>query len=374
MKQSLLIFLFFLFIIGRSQNLVLNPDFELYHCDKWYISSIEDCDNWTSPTMTSPDYFNNSCLENGTSAIPQKYWGHQLPKSGKSYMGIIAYDYRKQNSEEAGAEYIQGSLSETLKANQKYIIQFYVSLAECSKLALKNIGFYFSDKKTKEKTLELLKLNPQIITNINLSDTSKWIAINETYIATGKENYFIIGCFNNGKKVKFNKVNPAKYIPDPRGYAYYYVDNVIIKPEKEDQIVKTEIQKTPKDTIKIISQVTKLEVGSSFILNNISFTTGSYELTEFSFKELDKIVELLNKNPNITILISGHTDNIGDKYDNLNLSKQRAESVLNYIVSKGINKTRTAYDGYGDTLPIANNDEDEGRKKNRRVEVTITKK
>ena len=82
----------------------------------------------------------------------------------------------------------------------------------------------------------------------------------------------------------------------------------------------------------------------------------------------------MNKNPTIAILISGHTDNIGDKKDNLNLSKNRAESVLKYLVSKGINKTRTESEGYGDTKPIANNDTDEGRKTNRRVEVTITKK
>ncbi len=374
MKRIILKFLICLPFIGHAQNLVLNPDFELYHCDPWYISSIEDCNNWTTPTMSSPDYFNNSCLESRTSAIPQKYWGYQLPESGNSYIGIIAYDYRKQSADEAGAEYIQGSLSEPLKANEKYSIAFYVSLAECSKLALQNLGVYFSEKVTKEKTVELLKLTPQVATHTNLSDTSKWIAINETYTANGNEKYFIIGCFNNGKKVKFKKVSPSKDIADPRDYGYYYIDNVIIKPEKEDAIIKTETQTITKETIKPISPDIKVEVGTTFTLNNISFTTGSYDLAEVSFKELDKLVELMNKNPTIEILISGHTDNIGDKKDNLNLSKYRAESVLKYLVSKGINKTRTESEGYGDTKPIANNDTDEGRKTNRRVEVTITKK
>lgn len=374
MKRTLHIILICLPFIGHAQNLVLNPDFELYHCDSWNISSIEDCNNWTTPTMSSPDYFNNSCLESRTSAIPQKYWGYQLPESGNSYIGIIAYDYRKQSADEAGAEYIQGSLSEPLKANEKYIVEFYVSLAECSKLALQNLGVYFCEKVTKEKTVELLKLTPQVTTHVNLSDTSKWIAINETYIAKGNEKYFIIGCFNNGKKVKFKKVSPSKDIADPRDYAYYYIDNVIIRPETESTIVKTETQTITKETIKPISPDIKVEVGNTFVLNNISFTTASYELTEVSFKELDKLVELMNKNPTIAILISGHTDNIGDKKDNLNLSKHRAESVLKYLVSKGINKTRTESEGYGDTKPIANNDTDEGRKTNRRVEVTITKK
>ena len=374
MKRTLIINLICLSFIGHAQNLVLNPDFELYHCDPWYISSIEDCNNWTTPTMSSPDYFNNSCLESRTCAIPQKYWGYQLPKSGNSYIGIIAYDYRKQSADEAGAEYIQGSLAEPLKANEKYTVEFYVSLAECSKLALQNLGVYFSEKVTKEKTVELLKLTPQVITHVNLSDTSKWISINETYTAKGNEKYFIIGCFSNGKNVKFKKVSPSKDIPDPRGYAYYYIDNVNIKPETEITITKTETQTITKDTIKPISSDLKVEIGNTFVLNNISFTKASYELTEISFKELDKLVELLNKNPTNAILVSGHTDNIGDKKDNLNLSKHRAESVLKYLVSKGIKKARTAYEGYGDTKPIANNDTDEGRKTNRRVEVTILKK
>lgn len=324
--------------------------------------------------MGSPDYFNNSCLETKTSAIPQKYWGYQLPQSGNSYIGIIAYDYRKHSPGEAGAEYIQGSLSEPLKANERYSVQFHVSLAECSKLALQNLGVCFSEKIMNEKTVELLKLNPQVTTHVNLSDTSEWIAINETYTANGNEKYFIIGCFNNGKKVKFKKVSPSKDIPDPRDYAYYYIDNVIIKPETEKIITKTETEKIIKDTIKPTPPDLNVEIGNTFVLNDISFKTASYELTETSFKELDKLVELMNKNSTMAILISGHTDNIGNKKKNVNLSKHRAESVFNYIVNKGINKTRVTYEGYGDSKPITNNDTEEGRKTNRRVEVSITKK
>jgi OmpA-OmpF porin, OOP family len=374
MKQTLPTILICLPFMVQAQNLVLNPDFEIYHCDSWNISSIEDCNNWTTPTMSSPDYFNNSCLKSKTAAIPQMYWGYQLPQSGNAYIGIIAYDYRKHSAGEAGAEYIQGSLSEPLKANEKYTVAFYVSLAECSKLALENLGLYFSEKPTKEKTVDLLKRTPQVTSHANLSDTAKWIGINETYIANGNEKYFIIGCFTNGKKVKFKKVSPSKYIEDPRDYAYYYIDNVMIKPEIENSISKAEMQTIPKETIKPILPDTKLEIGNTFTLKNISFANGSYELAEDSFKELDQLVELMNINPTLSILISGHTDNIGNKKDNLNLSKQRAESVLKYLASKGINNTRTESEGYGDTKPIANNDTDEGKKTNRRVEVTITKK
>lgn len=379
MKLFSFIVFFILSLTGNTQNLAQNPDFELFNCSTCYLSSIENCSDWTSPTMSSPDYFNNSCLEYKTASVPQKYWGFQLPKSGYSYVGIIAYDFRKHNPEEAGAEYIQGRLSEPLKANEYYSIELNISLAECSKISLQNIGIYFSENEIKEKTVGLLKLKPQVISHINLSDTSKWATINETFTAKGNEHYFIIGCFDEGKKIKFRKVNTSKEIPDPRDYAYYFIDNIIIKPTVENIIVKTELPTIAKDIFEVqpvdfASSEKKVEVGNTFILKNISFTFGRSELAEVSFEELNKLVALMNNNPTIEINISGHTDNIGNKNDNMKLSKVRAEAVFNYLLSKGINKTRITFEGYGDTKPISGNETEDGRKINRRVEITITSK
>ena len=228
MKKTPLIIFLFIYFASYAQNLVLNPDFELYRCAPWLNSSIEDCNSWTNPTLASPDYFNNNCIEEKTVAIPQKYWGFQMPKSGNSYAGIIAYDNRKHNPQEAGAEYLQGSLSETMQANKTYNVEFSVSLAECSKISLQHLGIFFSEKEIKEKTVGLLKFIPQVISHTDISDTSKWVTIKETYLAKGNEKYFIIGCFDDGQKIKFDKVKPSKSIPDPRDYAYYFIDDMII--------------------------------------------------------------------------------------------------------------------------------------------------
>jgi outer membrane protein OmpA-like peptidoglycan-associated protein len=114
-----------------------------------------------------------------------------------------------------------------------------------------------------------------------------------------------------------------------------------------------------------------IEKGETFRLNNIFFDTAKYDLLPTSNAELNRLVSFLEKQPKIKIEISGHTDNVGSDESNMTLSNNRAESVVNYLVSKGINKNRLSYKGYGETKPEATNDTDEGRQYNRRVSFTI---
>ena len=83
------------------------------------------------------------------------------------------------------------------------------------------------------------------------------------------------------------------------------------------------------------------------------------------------MVNFLKNNKRIIVQINGHTDNIGNPQTNKELSVGRAQAVFNYLVSTGINKIRLSYMGFGDTLPIADNETEEGRAKNRRVEFQI---
>lgn len=116
-----------------------------------------------------------------------------------------------------------------------------------------------------------------------------------------------------------------------------------------------------------------IEVGSTVRLNNIFFETGKAELKTESYFELDRVIKVLNENPKMTIEISGHTDNVGDKSFNKTLSQKRADAVVAYLLSKGINKDRLLSKGYGMEKPVADNETDEGRALNRRVEFTILK-
>lgn len=96
-------------------------------------------------------------------------------------------------------------------------------------------------------------------------------------------------------------------------------------------------------------------------------------MREESFVELDRVVKLLNENPAIEIEMSAHTDSKGSDEYNFKLSDNRAKSVRDYIVSKGIAENRISSQGYGETKPVATNDTDDGRQLNRRVEFTILK-
>ncbi len=118
----------------------------------------------------------------------------------------------------------------------------------------------------------------------------------------------------------------------------------------------------------------KVEVGSKMILNNIFFETNSSSLKSESYEELERVVRLLKDNPSIRLEISGHTDNVGGYRANLRLSEARAKSVVEYLISKGIDKKRLEYKGYSFTQPVADNNTEEGRSKNRRVEFKVLSK
>ena len=106
--------------------------------------------------------------------------------------------------------------------------------------------------------------------------------------------------------------------------------------------------------------------------NTVNFDFNSANLTTLAKTNLDKLVTVLKNNPDTNINIYGHTDSIGSDAVNLRISSQRAEAVKNYLVAKGISASRMFTEGLGKSSPIASNDTDAGRAKNRRVEFAIT--
>lgn len=118
----------------------------------------------------------------------------------------------------------------------------------------------------------------------------------------------------------------------------------------------------------------KVEIGKSIVLNNIFFDFDKSTLRPESYPELEKLIAFLNEFPTVKIEISGHTDNKGTAAYNKPLSESRAQTVVDYLISKGISKSRLTYAGYGFDRPIATNDTDEGRQLNRRTEFKIIEK
>jgi len=105
----------------------------------------------------------------------------------------------------------------------------------------------------------------------------------------------------------------------------------------------------------------------------IFFNFDSSTLKEESYSALDDAVKILKSYPNLTFVIEGHTDSIGPVAYNLNLSKERADAVMNYFISKGISASTISAIGYGEDKPISTNETEKGRSKNRRVEIKLRK-
>ena len=128
-----------------------------------------------------------------------------------------------------------------------------------------------------------------------------------------------------------------------------------------------------------IDEVIKIAENENFVISKILYEYRSAEINEDAAKELNKLVLILKKNKDIGVQLSSHTDSKGSDSYNLELSQKRAEKALEYVVSKGIDRTRITANGYGETQPVAPNelpngkDNPEGRAKNRRTEFKVVK-
>ena len=114
-----------------------------------------------------------------------------------------------------------------------------------------------------------------------------------------------------------------------------------------------------------------IEEPKLFTLDNVYFDSGKSTLKTSSYKELNELLEYLTLKSTVNVEIAGHTDNVGEDAANLNLSQKRAETVKKYLVAKGINVARLSAKGYGESVPVSENNSEKGRKLNRRTEVHI---
>lgn len=128
------------------------------------------------------------------------------------------------------------------------------------------------------------------------------------------------------------------------------------------------------DTVFHNIELKKLIEGNAIVVSQIEFDYNEATLRESSFSALDQMALYLEKNPTLKVEISGHTDNVGSRKVNIELSQERAESVVNYLVSKGIKQERLIAKGYAFDKPIDTNETSAGRQNNRRVEFKILQK
>jgi outer membrane protein OmpA-like peptidoglycan-associated protein len=179
----------------------------------------------------------------------------------------------------------------------------------------------------------------------------------------------------NGKKYYTPETDSDGYteILVPKGQKY---DIVFLSLGRSDIAARATVTDEPRQNIRLTLRYKrwtpppgKPEEEERFVLDGILFDTGKTAIRPESLARLDSVVEYMAHKPSAHIEISGHTDNVGDPKKNKALSEKRAQSCRDYLISKGVDGTRLTAVGYGDEKPIASNDTEEGRKKNRRIEA-----
>ena len=221
-------------------NAVLNPSFELASaCPTGFIGSAfaggQLITNWRFPTSGTSDFF-NACQTTGGNTIhipTNQCFGTQEPRSGRGYVGLFAMannNYR---------EYIQGELSAPMEPGKKYLVSFYVSLAEYSNTAIDRLGIHFRVGGTAINSSGPLDFTPQVESTPGaiINERKGWVNISGIVTPTEAFTHFIIGNFRN------NVSTNAATVPDeslglqggtaagcgsPGVQGYYYIDDVYV--------------------------------------------------------------------------------------------------------------------------------------------------
>ncbi len=136
----------------------------------------------------------------------------------------------------------------------------------------------------------------------------------------------------------------------------------------QESVIPTPIAETAEDTAVVTEEEAEVLQRAKY---GVEFETASATLKPQSTVILDDIDAIMTKHPEAKLAIVGHTDSQGDDAYNLQLSKERAHSCATYLQEKGISADRIAWSGKGETSPVATNDTEEGRAKNRRVEFVV---
>ena len=368
MRNLTYILLFFhFFIYGQNKeqeqpNIVPNPSFELFASTPigWYYKGehfTSVMKYWSSPTATSPDAYGPKVRVPETWA--EKGFGKQRAHSGNSMVGLTLYGCI--NGKPHCREYVQIQLAEPTVANQDYVVEFWYNHLPRS-LQINNLGACFTKKMYNSRTEEAINLIPQVQAEDILTATNgSWQKFSMRFKATEEFEYLILGNFLSDQTTLFKANKKA----DDLNFAYYYIDDVLVKkippilpiPVKDDDLTKIKIEK-----------------GKVIQLKNIYFQSDNFELQPRSFVELQKLLFIMRENPSMTIEIRGHTDNEGSQEYNEKLSQDRAQSVANFLTYNGIDKKRVRVKGYGETQPLTENNNDEGKQINRRVEFAILSK
>lgn len=172
---------------------------------------------------------------------------------------------------------------------------------------------------------------------------------------------------DDGKYAAAIKMDPTKdVVVAAKKEGAAFAAKLITKEEIQAENAKREVSVKGKDM-----EVSKLELGGAYVIDDILYSTASADLSNRSKVMLKQFARYMKANSSLKIVIQGHTDDVGDADKNLQLSAERAKVVKEYLVSQGVSASRLTSKGLGETEPKVENNSEEARAKNRRTEFKI---
>lgn len=378
-----------------AQNLVVNGGFERQapqeagvwqaHPKPCQFASTSDLVNtsaegWKTFSVQTPDLLVWDSI-NGCPTFPK-------PRKGKRMMGLILY-HPFQDGQFAFDyhELIQGTLAKPLEKGKTYRLSFWVYTNDSlgsqhlNKVYGRttgirttfcgNFGFYFSDSRiTIPENFMTSQLDFPVKPQVNLTQIietkGQWRKISLAFKADRSGyKYFLFGNFFSDAVTPINmddeermqldqKNQELQFWKKTKRIAYYLFDDFSIVAD-EDAAIEQSLLVEKKYTMQ----------------DALLFDFGKADLRPEAEPALEKLALVLQKNPTLHFEISGHTDNVGNEESNQLLSEQRALTVYKALIDKKVAPEQLAWKGFGKTQPVASNDTEEGRQKNRRVECRV---
>ncbi len=361
-----------------GKNLIINPDFYFFYYKPVLITyhgdtRIEDwIPYWTTPGLYTPDYLSDLRYIDVFSysyifdmPLPEKF----------NYVGIALY-----KESDPYSEYIQGKLISPLIKGKIYCLRTSINFCSYSKYSVNRLAFYLSASPVSVNYKNESKFSPQIIFSGLPVENKHFTTLCDYFIADGGEQFITVGRFTGPENM--NPILREVYVQGLFGLekaSYYLFDNIELFEIQDTSECNCRIDVLPIIPKRNIPEVlyetdlNKLKQGIPVILENVNFEFDRYTLLPASGDILKTLLTYLQNNPEIKISIEGHTDDIGTEQYNDELSINRARSVYNWLINKGINSARLSFTGFGKSRPIFNEKDEGHRALNRRVEVRIIK-
>jgi outer membrane protein OmpA-like peptidoglycan-associated protein len=346
-----------------GQDLIFNGGFEKKaNCPKTLGDFFVEGWHSTLYARKTPDFFSSCAIEEDFSS-PKNFLINVAPRNGDGYIGLVGY-----NPHNGYREYVTTQLIEPLIKDEIYTFSLSLSQPELSLYYISNLGVILTTD-----SLNVVKLPNTLIANADinievekgfLECRSSWTNYSFQYKARGGEQYLHLGCFLTDEKLLYRTYQDRRSFCSKTGYsdAYYLIDDVAL--------VKYKSSGKELSDVESIIMLEKKTPSKSFTFDDINFETGDFSSASSEFQQFEALLNYLKENPDLDVLIEGHTDDVGDAKDNLILSNERALFVKSYFQSQKITNKLYAK-GYGEEIPVKPNDSKENRQANRRVVVKV---